>query len=878
MAELHRLPLVSNALPAQEASPTQPLRLGRFDWHGDSHQLWADGAPAPLRARALAVLAVLAERPGRLVSRDELLERVWADRVVEENNLSVQISALRKVLGDVIVATVPGLGYRLVLAPASAPQPVDRAAPPPDILRTNLPDHMAPLIGREQDLQALGRLVDAHALVSVLGAGGMGKTRLAHALLQARREFYPQGVCMVELATLAPASGGLLDAVKAALGMDQAGIPTNLPNLVRQLAPLQMLIALDNVEHLVNEVAALAAAVLAGAPGIRLLITSQAPLRLAQEQRYRLDGLPLPPANADAATARACGAVALFTTRAAAMDHRVGFTDAQIGTVAMLCQRLDGSPLAIELAAARLRLMGLPALVAALAQPLQMLTQGHTDGSSRHQTVRAALAWSHALLGPDEQTVFRRLAVFVGSTPLPMALRVLADEPNHPGGLDRWTVLDALGGLVDRSLVSLLRLAGSDAEDEPRYRLLEAPLALAHEHLAAANEATPLQQRHALAVLARFEQTYARLLEGECTEAHALATLAPDIDNAQAALRWTLAHQPAAALALAPLLSMAMGRHRHAERVLLWQQVEPLLDVPPLPLTPPGTLARAQLFAADHWLNTRTRHACERAHQARALALARGEAATAHLALRCIAGTSARLGDIDALHAAADAAAAAAPAQTTPYLQAVAPAVLAWRHGLDGDPDRALQAWQQLARLNRQAGISDANAMNNCAGMHLAAGRCHQAVAAAQAQAAQCAGERDSWNRCCALSIWAGSLLMLDDAASARPVLAESWPLADMYDMLPLWADDGALIAALEGRPHAALRLMGYADAAFAALGQPREAVDQVRIARAERLAMQALVEAQGEAVASTLALQLKAQGATLPEAALPRLALATQE
>ena len=207
-----------------------------------------DSEPAALRARALDVLIVLAGRAGQLVSRRKLLDLVWGGRVVEENNLSVQINALRKVLGGEIVATVPGRGYRF-LAPMVPGRPggavlhlhaVASPAHTAPALVTNLPAVLQPLIGREADLFGLATLVDGHALVSVVGAAGQGKTRLAQALLHARRAQYPQGVCFVDLSTLSASVtvANLVGAVAAALGLPQPSGPRPVQALVATLAPL----------------------------------------------------------------------------------------------------------------------------------------------------------------------------------------------------------------------------------------------------------------------------------------------------------------------------------------------------------------------------------------------------------------------------------------------------------------------------------------------------------------------------------------------------------------------------------------------------------------------------------------------------------------
>ena len=206
-----------------------PLRFGRFELQSDERRLLVDGAPAALGGRAFDLLLALAERPGQLVGKHVLMDLVWPGLVVQENNLAAQISALRKVLGEDLIATIPGRGYRFVapIEAAAAPErsvsaeaPADhRRAPSGSGLRTNLPAELPALLGRAHELDALAALLDHHRLVSVVGPGGIGKSLLAQHLLAARRETYPQGVCWVELTHLADAAD-LPGAVAAALGVD----------------------------------------------------------------------------------------------------------------------------------------------------------------------------------------------------------------------------------------------------------------------------------------------------------------------------------------------------------------------------------------------------------------------------------------------------------------------------------------------------------------------------------------------------------------------------------------------------------------------------------------------------------------------------------
>ena len=507
-------------------------RFGRFEVRPLQRQLLVDGTEAKLGARAFDVLLTLIERSERLVSKHELLDAVWPGLVVEENNLVVQVSTLRKLLGPEVIATIAGRGYRFtarmedeapptVAAVAAHPAPLAAAAATP----TNLPKQLAPLYGRSHELDAIGHELEGHRLVTLVGAGGIGKSRLAQALAHRLIEHWPDGVWMVELA-------GLFDpalvpnAVAHALGIKLVDQGKALDELIAALAKQTLLLVLDNCEHLLDAVGALVHGAMLGAPNVKVMATSQEPLRLLDEQQFRVMPLAVP-SERTVSGAREFGAVALFEARARAVDPHFLLNDERLGLVIEICRQLDGLPLAIELAAVRAPRLGLHAVRDKLDQRFRLLTGGSRTALRRHQTLRAALEWSHNLLIPEEQVVFRRLGVFAGGFTMEMSQQVAGDAQ-----LDEWAVIDHLSALVDKSVVM------AEAGDPPRYRLLESARAFALEQLAAAGETATTSKRHALAVCDFLETVDNSFLDGELRSDQHTALVRPEMDNLRTAHLW----------------------------------------------------------------------------------------------------------------------------------------------------------------------------------------------------------------------------------------------------------------------------------------------------------------------------------------------------
>ena len=559
---------------------TSRLRFDRFELLPAERLLLRDGAPVELGPRAYDVLLALAERRGQLVTKQELMELVWPGVFVEENNLQAQVSALRKVLGRDAIATIPGRGYQFTLA-----APGSNAAPPPawapsaaTRAPTNLPRELLPIFGRDEEIAQVSTLLAAHRLVSIVGPPGIGKTRLSQSVAFNLCGEWPDGCWIVELAAASDAAAAHSSIAKAAgITLDPRKSPEEA--LIDGLRRRWLLLVLDNCEHLLDPVAGFVRTMIERAPGIRLLVTSQAPLRLPEEQVVRLEGLSLP-ASGDSSSLDHSGAATMFVARVNASLPHFRLAPENLRSVIDICRRLDGIPLALELAASRLPLFGLEGLLAHLDDRFKVLSGGMRAGLTRHQTLRSALDWSHRLLSGDEQLVFRRLGIFTGDFSLELARAVVAD-----GAVDGWAVVEHLATLIERSLVV------ADSAATPRYRLLETMRAYALEQLEAHHEREALEQRRAAAVCALFERMDSEWFEHPSDETR--ERYARELHNLRAAGDWALggARDAEAAVALAAdSTEIWLSTGLIHEGLQRWQRARPCL---------PGAAPAVQL---RYWL------------------------------------------------------------------------------------------------------------------------------------------------------------------------------------------------------------------------------------------------------------------------------------
>ena len=511
------------------------IEFGRFRVVPRRRELLADGQPIHLGGRTFDVLMALIEGQGAVVAKETLMERVWPNRIVEENSLHFQISALRNAFGADrdLIRTISGRGYQFtgeIRTVAARPQAQAVAATAASVSAarspTNLPEPVSELIGRDVEFEEVLGLTATHRLVTLTGAGGIGKTRLG---LEVARRLLPEfadGVWIIELAPLSDPD--LVPATVAMeLGLDLADNVVSPERIANALAAKQLLLVLDNCEHLVGAAASMAEAVVRASPAARVMATSREPLRAEGECLYRVPPLAAPKEDSqDAEELLRYGAVRLFVARARAAEPQLSPDGCVAAAIAVICRHLDGIPLAIELAAARTNALGVEELAARLDDCLHLLTGGRRTALPRHQTLRATLDWSYRLLPEPERVVLRRLAIFAGGFTLQAASAIAATD--EFAGAD---IVDCAVNLVAKSLVAA-DLGGATGW----YRLLETTRAYALEKLTQSGEFEQVARRHAEYCRDLFERAEAELETRPASEW--LAAYGRRIYNLRTALDW----------------------------------------------------------------------------------------------------------------------------------------------------------------------------------------------------------------------------------------------------------------------------------------------------------------------------------------------------
>lgn len=669
----------------------QRYRFGRVEVRPAERRVLVGGTPAALGGRAFDVLVALIERRDRVVGKDELLELAWPGLVVEENNLQVQVSTLRRILGPEAIATVSGHGYRFTLEPDAL---ADATPAGPAGRRHRLPAPLTRFIGRAREKREVATLLAASPLVTLTGFGGTGKTRLAIEVAAGCADGFSDGAWLVELAPLADprlVPQAVANALGVKEGRGESG-PDVLESLAAHVRDRRLLLVLDNCEHLVQACAHLAKALLESGPGLRILATSREALRVGGESVYALSPLAVaelgPGARAEAVAANE--AAMLFVDRAGLAQPGFRLTDANAAAVAGICRQLDGIPLAIELAAARARALPVETIAERVGQRLPPGAGGDPTMHARQRTLRALIDWSHDLLAEEERIALRRLAVFAGGWTVEAAEAVVAGAP-----VDEPAVLDLLVSLVEKSLVVPER-------DSGRYRLLDTVRHYALERLEASGESAAVRARH-LAWFLRLSEAASAELVGPAQAAW-LARLDPERGNFLAAHAWCDLAEGGAEAGLR--LVRALRRYA-VNRGMPGLAHRMVLEALARPGAQARTLARCRaLFDAgqlDSWMG---RYAAARGFLAESLAIARelGDAAREEAALQALGLVLLGLGDLAAAGAHFEEALERARALGNRRELAAALIALAQLRRLEGRPDAAGTLYGEAAGIARELG------------------------------------------------------------------------------------------------------------------------------------------------------------------------------
>jgi predicted ATPase/DNA-binding winged helix-turn-helix (wHTH) protein len=506
------------------------LKFGPFELSSGERVLQRDGAMLPLGSRALDILIYLTERPGEVVTKKELIDHVWPDVVVEEGSLRVHIAAIRKALGDGkfgnrYIANVQGRGYSFV---GSVAGHVDQKSSNPDgRFGSILPARSRRMVGRDLILSDVQQSLLKQRFVTLLGPGGIGKTTIAVSAGHALSAEFGGAVYFVDLGSLADPDL-VVRAIATSLGFSPESNEASL-ELVDLIRSRRLLIILDNCEHVIQAVASIAEQLFQEAQQVHLLATSRELLKVEGEHCCRVEPLDFPPTESEptADVVARYPAVQLFVERVAARGGNFVLTDREAPFVADMCRRLDGLPLAIELAAGPVAALGMRSTLADLASRLDWLKRGHRTAVPRHQTLKATLDWSYDLLSGMERIVLRRIARFVGEFSLEGA-RCVAGDP----GSDDGAIFDAIAGLIEKSLI-----ASRLDQGEPQYRLLDTTREYAFEKLEEHGELNPISVRHAEYVIQQIDSQKKTL--SALPTADRAATYSQQLSNVRSALEWS---------------------------------------------------------------------------------------------------------------------------------------------------------------------------------------------------------------------------------------------------------------------------------------------------------------------------------------------------
>ncbi len=468
----------------------QITSFGRYTLDRSRNQLLEDGKPLRLGVRALDVLTYLVDRAGKIVTKDELIAGVWSRAVVDECNLRTQIAVLRRALGDGqsderYLVTIPGQGYRFV-ANINAVYAQNRAPPSLPVL-PQVPISLVKPVGRAKTIeQAVERLAQARSL-SIVGPGGIGKTTVALSLVEAVAARFPDGICFFDIAQYSD-EDSMLDAFASSLGA-AIGVQNGQgrSEVLSGLGTRKVLVVLDSCEVSVEAAAGLVEALLRTSPGVVVVATSREALRAQGETILRLQPLPFPtPGLADVDVARSYPAVELFIERAIAAGADLTPTEEEVLVIGEICQKLDGLPLAIELAAGGVGSFGLRSVAQRLDERFGLSMRGRRTALPRHQTLRAMLDWSYDMLLPPERRLLSSLSVFSSTFTIEEAAAVVGDIPISE-------IHEIFASLIDKSLLHADLSATIEC-----YYLLAITRAYSRQKLEESGRAAEACRRHAV--------------------------------------------------------------------------------------------------------------------------------------------------------------------------------------------------------------------------------------------------------------------------------------------------------------------------------------------------------------------------------------------
>lgn len=818
-------------------SITEPYCFGRFTLDPDERKLYVDGVPVALGSTDFRVLLTLIESAGAIVTKDQLISRVWGPVLVTDNALYFHISVLRKVLGEDCIQNEQRRGYRFV-APV---QRRERTSPRSEVHARagNFPSFWsgttkggpARLIGRDEQLLIASNMLAQSRLVTLTGPGGVGKTTLA---LQAATEVasdFADGVWLVELATLTDPDS-VPAAIASTLKVRIGAKATPLDILARHLERKSLLIVLDNCEHLIAAAASISEALLVAGPGVKILATSREPLSCFGEHVLSIPPLAVPGEGMMTPDLlRSVSAVALFTERATEADAKFRIDDEQLATVARICRRVDGLPLAIEMVASWAGLLGLEILDARLVGSLKAWLRARSTAPPRHSTLRATVEWSYDLLSAAEQTVLRRLAVFADSFTIEAAESMVGDSV-----IPTDQVFEHLASLIRKSMI-----AAVPKSPVSRYRLLETTRAFMLEELVTSSDSYSARQRHASYVLQVLEEATG---EFETTsDAVWLERYSPMLDDLRAALDWAVGEESDLATALAgtswPLwrelsLRTEGGQRLRATATRLGPGTTPVLE------------ARLRHGLGSMWSMTA---ASKAAHDEieRAVVLYRTLDARPELggALTALGYLLLMLGRMkEAERAVLEAVTLLERAGWLRTL-ALAYSTLLCIEATLGRFDAALIAGEKAARLSKMVG-ADRTALvvaGNMVQLSLESGNVEAAVSAGCQVTARMRDTRYSDLLGYVLGVLAAALTVKGDLDEGLTMAREAAPLLRDDGRLFWLFDHLALRAVLSGYAKNAALIAGYADAVFKNSSHQREAMGHRAMERTQSLLRDALPE-----------------------------------